>query len=227
MKTRLLLMLLAALCLPLLLGGSAFPGTAWDGSSPTDDYMAFYELFFAGDHGKEEFPEWYGGAFMNRDTHLCIQVVEGHEKMIDAIREAMGGRKVDFHTCRYSLNELFRIREALMDELEERAESGSYGWNSLLTSQAENQLVLRIAKNEEGERLMASLQGKYPCLVFEYSGTNVTFSYSDAAPETPAMDGGTLALLLILPAALLAAAAALRLLPGRKRREGETGRGSL
>ena len=36
MKTRLFLMLLAALCLPLLLGGSAFPGTARDGSSPED-----------------------------------------------------------------------------------------------------------------------------------------------------------------------------------------------
>ena len=219
MKKRLFLMLLAALCLPLL-GGSAFPGAVRDSFSPHDDLRVFGELFFTGESGKEEYPDWYGGAFINEDSHLCILVVAGREEMIDEIREAMGGRKVDFLTCEYSLNELIRVREALMDELAERAESGSCGWNSLLTSQKENRLVLRIAKNEEGQRLMASLQGKYPCLAFEYSGTSVTFSYSDPAPETPAMDGGTLALLLVLPAALLAGLAVLRLLPGRKRREG-------
>ncbi len=227
MKTRLFLMLLAALCLPLLLGGSAFPGMVRGSFSPTDDWKVFCELFFIGERGKEEYPDWYGGAFVNQDNRLCIQLVAGQERMIDEIREAMDGRMVDFLTCRYSLNELYRVREALMDELMERADSGSYGWNSLLTSQKENRLVLRIAKNEEGERLMESLRGKYPCLAFEYSGTSVTFSYEDTAPETPSMSGKTLALLLILPAALLAAAAALRLLPGRKRREGETGRGSL
>ena len=207
MKTRLFLMLPAVLCLSLLLGGSAFPGKVRVSCSPTDDYGVFCELYFPKDRG-EEYPDWYGGAFINEDDRLCIQLVAGQEGMIDGIREAMGGRSVDFLTCRYSLNELICVREALMDELAERAESGSCGWNSLLTSQKENRLVLRVAKNEEGERLMASLQGKYPCLAFEYSGTSVTFSYSDPAPETPAMSGKTLALLLVLPAALLAAAAA-------------------
>ena len=226
MKMRLFLMLPAVLCLSLLLGGSAFPGKVRVSCSPTDDYGAFCELYFPKDRG-EEYPDWYGGAFINEDDRLCIQLVAGQEGMIDGIREAMGGRSVDFLTCRYSLNELYRVRDELMDELVKRADSGSYGWNSLLTSQKENRLVLRIAKNEEGERLMESLRGKYPCLAFEYSGTNVTFSYADAAPETPAMDGKTLALLLVLPAALLAAAAALRLLPWGKRREGGTGGGSI
>ena len=118
------------------------------------------------------YPVWYGGAYMDEEFNLCVKIVEGYASKIQSIAEIMKDYPVKYQLVDISYANLSQLQYEICENYD--------GWVSVLLSQKESKIIVRIdPKEEEGIALAETLSNKYSHISFEESGRLKPFTATD------------------------------------------------
>lgn len=96
-------------------GIEILPGGAYVGDAPVQAGAEDYQKLM--DHFNGTLPDWYGGAYIDDDNNLMVQLVEDKDPADKSLElqvlDWTGSDSVMFSSCKYSLNQL----KELMDRL--------------------------------------------------------------------------------------------------------------
>jgi len=88
---------------------------------------------FEADYGPDAYPEWYGGAFIDRHAGLTVNIVEGLEpegkELYLQIQNWAGSDRIGFASCKLSLNQLRGLQDKIMTAMEESGIQAGCGVN--------------------------------------------------------------------------------------------------
>ena len=144
-------------------GETEMPGGAYIGEAPDqgEAIMAYQNLMarFEADYGPNQYPEWYGGAYIDEYAALVVNIAEDEEpegkELYFQIQEWAGSDRVCFGSSRKSLNQLRQLQAEVMEAMEELGLTVGCGINEE-TGQVE------LTLPEANERALRQLTGLDP-----------------------------------------------------------------
>lgn len=101
------------------------PGGAYVGVDQGEAVAAYQNLMdrFKADYGPDKYPEWYGGAYIDENAGLIVNIAEGYEpedkELYFQIQDWAGSGRVGFGSSRESLNYLRFLQDRAMEAMEE------------------------------------------------------------------------------------------------------------
>lgn len=107
-------------------GEAEIPGGAYIGSEQdqSEAIMAYQNLMakFAADYGRDRYPDWYSGAYIDEHAGLIINIVEAYEpedkKLFQDIHDWAGSDRVGFGSSQLSMNQLRELQSKVMETME-------------------------------------------------------------------------------------------------------------
>lgn len=144
-------------------GETEMPGGAYIGeaSDQSEAVMAYQNLMarFEADYGPNQYPEWYGGAYIDEYAALVVNIAGDEEpegkELYFQIQEWAGSDRVCFGSSRKSLNQLRQLQAEVMEAMEELGLTVGCGINEE-TGQVE------LTLPEANERALRHLTGLDP-----------------------------------------------------------------
>ena len=105
------------------------PGGAYVGDMPdqSEAVRAYQNLMaqFEADYGPDRYPEWYGGAYIDRHGGLIVNIVtsldpgnEGDKTLYFQIQDWAGSSRIGFGGSEFSLNQLRELQENVIAAME-------------------------------------------------------------------------------------------------------------
>ena len=156
------------LCIALLLTiipGSSFAENNFNGFNTEEESLAQFDKTFLNEQGKaseaysklnesfgkveerksDDYPDYYGGAYTNKDGQLVIYVKGDINKYKNDFMNRAGIDDIIFKTCEYSFKELTRIMDDMNAyKLENKDNSTAKNFNSYALMDAENRVVVEL-----------------------------------------------------------------------------------
>lgn len=173
------------------LPGGAYIGNEADAAAQEEGMRAYQNLmaYFAENYGVDQYPEWYGGGYLESSGHLTINVVLSEtngaddKKLYLQIMEWAGSQQVVFADVKYSLTFLRGLQKQV-ESLPELAALSSWGCGineesgqvMLTIPQADEALLIALAKlDPEDDAILVQVEEGFSV---EYVPTNTV----DALP---------------------------------------------
>lgn len=100
------------------------PGGAYVGVDQSEAVTAYQNLMaqFEADYGPDKYPEWYGGAYIDENAELIVNIAEGYEpedkELFFQIQSWAGSGRVGFGSSRESLNYLRFLQARVLEAMD-------------------------------------------------------------------------------------------------------------
>lgn len=111
------------------------PSGAYVGVDQSEAVAAYQNLLarFEADYGPDQYPEWYGGAYISERGELMVNIAQGYEpedkELYFQILDWAGSGRVSFGSSRESLNYLRFLQERVLEAMEELGLAAGCGIN--------------------------------------------------------------------------------------------------